>query len=129
MPNDNGVRRSSRTLYPRQESTVSSVRLVKDVLRLGLSREARGGGGRVKYLEPSHVLDNQPTGKRVRHSQGREDVVDEVEKRLSPGVPIVPRRWVEGGIWLTRWGQEPEVGYMRRQIFSGQCAYIDLWCS
>jgi hypothetical protein len=56
MPNDNGVRRSSRTLYPRQESAVSSVCLVKDVLRSRFSREARNSG-RMKYLEPSHVLD------------------------------------------------------------------------
>jgi hypothetical protein len=125
MPNDNGVRRSSRTLYLRRESTVSSVCLVEDVLRSRLSREARDGGG-MKYLEPSHVLDQQPTGESIRHSQGREDVVDEMEERLCPGIATVPRRRVEDGIWLTGWGQEPEVGCIRCQILSGQCAYINL---
>lgn len=86
-------------------------------------------GEGVKYLEPSHVLDNQSTGKSTRHSQGREDVVDKMEERLRPGVAAVPRRWVEGGVWLTRWGQEPEVGCIRRQILGGQCAYIDLYRS
>jgi hypothetical protein len=55
MPNDNGVRRSSRTLYPRRESTLSSVCLVKDALRSGVNGEEEEEG-RMKYLEPSHVL-------------------------------------------------------------------------
>lgn len=66
-------------MYPRRESIVSSVCLVKDVLRSRLSGIARGGGG-IKYLESSHVLDQQPTGKSVCHGQGREDVVDEMEE-------------------------------------------------
>jgi len=72
----------------------------------GLAGEAKGGG-RVEYLEPSHVLYQQPTGKSVRHSQGRENVVDEVQERLGPGVVAIPRRRVEDGIRLTRWGEEP----------------------
>ena len=61
----------------------------------------------MKYLEPCHVLYQQPTGKSVRHSQGRESVVDEMQERLGSGVVAIPRCRVEDGIWLTRWGQEP----------------------
>ena len=103
MPNDNGVRRSSRTLYPRRESTVSSACLVKDVLRLKLRWEARGGGG-IKYLESSNVLDQQPTRKSIGNCQGREDVVNEMEERFSSGVTTVPGHRVKDCIWLAGWG-------------------------
>jgi len=83
----------------------------------------------MKYLEPGHVLYQQPIGKSVRHGQRREDVVDEVQKRLGPGVVTVPRCRVEDGIRLTRWGQEPEVGCMRCEILGGQAGYINLCCS
>lgn len=111
MPNDNGVRRSSSILYPRRGSTVSNVCLVKDVLRSRLSREAGGEG--INYLEPSHILDQQSTGKSIGYGQGREDVVDEMEKRLSPGVAAVPGHRVEDCVGLAGWGQEPEIGCIR----------------
>lgn len=83
----------------------------------------------MKYLEPSHVLYQQSAGKSIRPSQGREDIVDEVQERLSPGVSTVPRPRVENGVWLTRWGQEPEVGRIRRKVLGSQRGYIDLCCS
>jgi len=61
----------------------------------------------MKHLEPGHVLYQQPTGKSVGHSQGWENVADEVQERLGSGVVAIPGRRVEDGIWLTRWGQEP----------------------
>ena len=102
IPNDNGVRRSSRILYPMRGSTVSNVCLVKDVLRSKLSKKAREGG--VNYLEPSHVLDQEPTGKSIIHGQGREDVVDEMEERFSPGVATVPGHRVEDCVGLAGGG-------------------------
>jgi len=83
----------------------------------------------MKYLEPSHVLDQEPTRKNIRYSQGREDFVDEMKERLGPGVTTVPRHRVKDGIWLTGWGQEPEVGRIRCQILSGQRADINLYRS
>jgi hypothetical protein len=68
--------------------------------------EAQQGSKRrrgIKYLEPSHVLDQQPTGKSISHGQGREDIVDEVEERFSPGIAIVLRHRVEDCIWLAGW--------------------------
>lgn len=58
----------------------------------------------IKYLEPGHVLDKQPTRKSIGHGQGWEDIVDETEERLSPGVPTVPRNLIEDCIGLARWG-------------------------
>ena len=61
----------------------------------------------MKYLEPGHVLYQESTGQSVRHGQGRENVVDEVQERLGSGVVAIPGRRVEDGIWLARRGQEP----------------------
>ena len=58
----------------------------------------------MKYLEPSHVFDKQPARKSIGHDQGWEDIVDETEERLSPGVSAVPGSRVEDCIWLTGWG-------------------------
>lgn len=90
------------------------------------SIEIGGGSGGRKHLEPCYVFDQQPTRESVRHGQGWEDVIDEVEERLCPRVAAVSRDWVEGGIRLARWGHEPEVGSITCKILCGNSTYIDL---
>ena len=94
----------------------------------GLIGKQRAEEREGKYLESSHVLDQQPTGKSVRYSQGREDIVDEMEERFSPGVATIPRHRVEDCIRLAGRGKEPEISRIRCQILSGQSAYINLYC-
>lgn len=84
------------------------------------------GGGGTEYLETRHVLNQQPTGKSIGHSQRRENVIDEVEERLCPGVSAVPRDRVEDSIWLTRRRHKPEVGRICFQTLRGDGRYINL---
>lgn len=62
----------------------------------------------------------------MRHRQGWENVVNEVEERLCSGVAAVLRDWVEGGVWLAGWGHEPEVGSIACETLRGNRTYIDL---